>query len=122
MRLPLAFLGCNARMGGMEKTLTWAERYFEERRKDPEYDQGFRASLSCIDQIDSFYRALDERRCNMSLSMAELADRADLPLKVVEQFFSTEIPNQTLETLVAIATALDMRAAAIPVEAPLTVS
>ena len=96
--------------------LTDAERYFESRRVDPDYDCAYTAARRRIDQIDAIIRALDERRCNLELSKAELARRADLRPEVIRRLFSAESPNPTLSTLVALAGALDLELTAEPLE------
>ena len=60
---------------------------------------------------------LDQRRCNLDLSKAELARRANLRPEVIRRLFSAERPNPTLATLVALAEALELELAAKPLEA-----
>ena len=101
----------------MANPRTGAERYLEGRRKDAEYDLAYRTSRRRIDQIDSIIRALDQRRCSLDLSKAELARRANLRPEVIRRLFSAESPNPTLATLVALVEALQMELAAEPLEA-----
>ena len=101
----------------MANPRTGAERYLEWRRKDAEYDLAYRTSRRGIDQIDSIIRALDQRRCSLDLSKAELARRANLRPEVIRRLFSAESPNPTLATLVALVEALQMELAAEPTEA-----
>ncbi len=96
---------------------TGAERYLEGRRTDVEYDLAYKTSLRRIEQIDSIIRTLDQRRCSLDLSKAELARRANLRPEVIRRLFSAESPNPTLATLVALAEALEMELAAEPLEA-----
>ena len=96
--------------------LTGAERYLKDRREDPAYDRAYIAARHRIDQIDAIIRALDERRCNLDLSKAELARRADLRPEVVRRLFSAESPNPTLSTVVALAGALELELTAEPLE------
>lgn len=106
----------------MPKARTGAERYLEGRRTDAEYDLAYKASRRRIDQMDSVIRALDQRRCSLELSKAELARRADLRPEVIRRLFSAESPNPTLATLVALAEALKMEVAAEPLEARPSIS
>ena len=96
---------------------TGAERYLAGRREDPEYLHAYAAARRRIDQIDSIIRMLDQRRCNLDLSKAELARRANLRPEVIRRLFSAERPNPTLATLVALAEALELELAAKPLEA-----
>ena len=93
------------------------ERYLAGRREDPEYLHAYAAARRRIDQIDSIIRMLDQRRCNLDLSKAELARRANLRPEVIRRLFSAERPNPTLATLVALAEALELELAAKPLEA-----
>ena len=95
---------------------TGAERYLTERKGDPEYRLAYAAARRRIDQIDSIIRILDQRRCSLELSKAELARRANLRPEVIRRLFSAERPNPTLSTLVALAEALEMELAAEPLE------
>ena len=90
------------------KSDTGAERYFAERRGDPEYGRCFEAVRRRIAQVDQLVRALDERREELGLTTAELARRADLAPEVVRRLFSIDSPNPTATTLVALAEALDL--------------
>ena len=96
---------------------TGAERYLAGRKDDPEYRFAYDAARRRIAQIDSIIRMLDQRRCNLDLSKAELARRANLRPEVIRRLFSAERPNPTLATLVALAEALELELAAEPLEA-----
>ena len=96
--------------------ITGAERYLKNRRKDPDYDRAYTAARRRVGQIDAIIRALDERRCNLALSKAELARRADLRPEVIRRLFSAESPNPTLSTVVALAGALELELTAEPLE------
>ena len=96
--------------------LTEAERYLKNRREDPDYDRAYIAARHRIDQIDDLIRALDERRCELNLSKAELARRADLRPEVIRRLFTAESPNPTLSTVVALAGALELELTTEPVE------
>lgn len=100
----------------MARARTGAERYLRDRRKDPEYERAYDAARQRIDQIDGIIRALDQRRCSLELSKAELARRADLRPEVIRRLFSAESPNPTLSTLVALAGALELELTTEPLE------
>jgi len=105
-----------SRYGEVMSELTGAERYLKDRREDPDYDRAYITARHRIDQIDAIIRALDERRCNLDLSKAELARRADLRPEVIRRLFSAESPNPTLSTVVALAGALELELTAEPLE------
>ena len=94
--------------------VTGAERYLNRRREDPDYDRAYISARRRIDQIDAIIRALDERRCDLSLTKAELARRAGLRPEVIRRLFSSESPNPTLSTIVALAGALELELTAEP--------
>ena len=98
----------------MSTARTGAERYFEERRENADYERAHHAARRRIDQVDSVIRMLDERRSNLDISKAELARRADLRPEMVRRLFSAEGPNPTLATLVSLTEALDLRLVAEP--------
>ncbi len=100
----------------MPKPRTGAEGYLKRRKNDREYSLAYTSARRRIDQIDSIIRMLDQRRCSLELSKAELARRANLRPEVIRRLFSTERPNPTLTTLVALAEALEMEFAAEPLE------
>ena len=99
----------------MTRARTAAERYFEDQRKDPEYEREFQAARRRIAQTDAVMRMLDEQRSSLDLSKAELARRAGLRPEAVRRLFSAEGPNPTLATLVALTEALDLELVAEPV-------
>lgn len=92
----------------MAGSRTGAERYLAERLKDPEYREAFDAARERIHQIDVVIRAFDERREELELSKAELARRAGVKPEAIRRLFSADRPNPTLNTLVALASALDL--------------
>ncbi len=96
--------------------LTGAERYLKHRREDPDYDRAYTAARRRIDQIDALIRALDERRCSLNLTKAELARRAGLRPEVIRRLFTAASPNPTLSTVVALAGALELELTAEPLE------
>lgn len=98
----------------MAAARTGAERYLQDRKADAEYERAYAAARQRIDQIDGIIRALDQRRCSLQLSKAELARRAGLRPEVIRRLFSAENPNPTLSTLVALAGALELEMTAEP--------
>ncbi len=90
------------------KPRTGAERHLAIQRKNPDYRAVHDQARRRIDQVDAIVRALDERREALGLSKAELARRADLAPEAVRRLFSTEAPDPTIATLVALADALDL--------------
>jgi DNA-binding phage protein len=87
---------------------TGAERYLAHRLTDREYRTACEDAKERIDQIDSVIRALDDRRADLRLTKAELARRAGVKPEAIRRLFSTERPNPTLATLVALADALGL--------------
>lgn len=92
----------------MTGSRTGAEQYLAERLEDPEYRDAFDSARERIHQIDFVIRSLDERREDLGLSKAELARRAGLKPEAIRRLFSADQPNPTLNTLVALASALDL--------------
>jgi DNA-binding phage protein len=91
-----------------QESRTGAERYFDERLEDPEYRVAYEAARERVEQIDAVIRALDTRRAELGLTKAELARRAEVKPEAIRRLFSSERPNPTLSTLVALAAALDL--------------
>ncbi len=81
---------------------------------DADYDLAYKTSRRRIEQIDAIIRTLEQRRCSLDLSKAELARRANLRPEVIRRIFSAESPNPTLATLVALAEAMQMELSAEP--------
>lgn len=92
----------------MAKARTGAERYLGDRLKDAGYREHYEEARARIGQVDAVIRALDERREELSFTKAELARRAGVKPEAVRRLFSAETPNPTLNTLVALAQALDL--------------
>lgn len=95
----------------MSAPRTGAERYLAERLKDPEYREAYNEARARIDQVDLVIRALDERREELQLSKADLARRAGVKPEAIRRLFSADRPNPTLNTLVALASVLDLELA-----------
>lgn len=106
-----------ATMLSMARQPTGAERYLAGRLEDDEYQQAFELARERIAQIDEIIRALDARRVALSITKAELARRANLKPEAVRRLFSADRANPTLQTLVALADALDLELRPQPVEA-----
>ena len=70
--------------------------------------RAYREARRRIDQIDHLVRALDERREELGMSNAELAQRTQLPPELVRRMFSVGGMNPTVGTLTAIADALNL--------------
>ncbi len=93
----------------MPREQTGAERYFAERRKEPGFEEAYLAARKRIDRIDSIMRSLDEQRLRQEWSKAELGRRSGLDPAAVRRLFSTESPNPTLSTLVALADSMGLQ-------------
>lgn len=100
----------------MSRLRTGAERYFEIRMKDPEFEAAYVTARRRTTQIDTIIRALDQRRSSLNLTKAEVARRADLRPEVVRRLLSGANPNPTLATLAAVADALEMKVVLVPLE------
>lgn len=92
----------------MPQPRTGAERYLAKRLEDPEYRNAYERARERIDLTDSVIRAFDARRVELNLTKAELARRAGVKPEAIRRLFSSEKPNPTLSTLVALAGALDL--------------
>lgn len=93
----------------MTKQLTGAEKYFADRMLDPAYQAEYAAASDRIRRTDAIVRALDDERKAKGISKAELARRADLSPEAVRRLFSADGVNPTLETITALASALDVQ-------------
>lgn len=87
---------------------TAAERYLQDRLKDPTYAEAHQQARRRIDAIDAVLRSLDARREDLGLSKAELARRAGLRPEAVRRLFASHTVNPTLATLSAIADAMNL--------------
>ncbi len=99
---------------------TGAERYLAGRLEDSEYRRTYEQARQRIDQIDTVIRVLDDRRTELKFSKAELARRAGVKPEAIRRLFSSEKPNPTLRTLVALAGALDLELRPEPRRTPAT--
>ena len=98
----------------MSRLRTGAERYFEIRMKDPEFEAAYVTARRRTTQIDTIIRELDQRRSSLNLTKAEVARRAGFRPEVIRRLLSAENPNPTLSTLAAVADALEMEVVLMP--------
>ena len=87
---------------------TGGDRYLARRLKDPEYREAYEEASDRIGRVDAVIRALDQRRSELGFTKAELARRAGVKPEVVRRLFSAEAPNPTINTVVALAQALNL--------------
>jgi DNA-binding phage protein len=92
----------------MAQARTGAERYLAKKLDDSEYRAAYEQAKERIDKIDIVIRALDERRAELNLTKADLARLAGVKPEAIRRLFSSEHPNPTLSTLIALAGALDL--------------
>lgn len=85
------------------------EEFFVGDLKDPALRRQYDQTRSQIDAIDSLIRALDQRRRQRRWTKAELARQAGLNPALVRRLFSQQLPNPTMQTIMALANALDVR-------------
>lgn len=88
---------------------TGFDRYFEQRMGDPSFRQTYVDARSRIDAIDQVVRSLDSAREELGMSKAELARRIGVRPESIRRLFSAPSPNPTLDTVIAVAQALDLR-------------
>lgn len=92
----------------MAEPRTGAERYFAERLEDTGYRDAYDGARERIHQVDLVIRVLDDRREELGLSKADLARLAGVKPEAIRRLFSSDRPNPTLSTLVALTSALDL--------------
>jgi DNA-binding phage protein len=97
---------------------TGAERYFADQQRDAEYGRAYKAAQARIRQTDALVRALDERRIARGMSKAELARSAGVQPEAVRRLFTMNAPNPTANTLLALASALDLELVTRPTKKP----
>jgi|ERR1700722_19339968 DNA-binding phage protein len=95
---------------------TGAERYFQERQRDPEYVAAYRGARRSIAEIDEIMRAIDRQRVARDMSKAELARRIGVRPEAVRRLFAAKGANPTLATVVALARELDLELTAAPIQ------
>lgn len=93
---------------------TGAERYLQDRLRDPAYADAYEQARRRTDAIDAMLQGLDGRREDLGLSKADLARRAGLRPEVVRRLFASQSANPTLATLSAIADAMDLELRPMP--------
>lgn len=87
---------------------TGFDRYFEKRLGDPEFADANAEARARIDAIDQVVRSLDAAREELGISKAELARRIGVRPESMRRLFSAPSPNPTLDTVVAVAQALQL--------------
>lgn len=95
---------------------TGAERYFAGRLEDPAYRKAYDGARERIQQVDLVVGAFDDRRRELDLSKADLARRAGVKPEAIRRLFSADRPNPTLNTLLSLASALDLDLRPVPRE------
>lgn len=93
---------------------TGAERYFENRQRDPEYLAAYRDARRRIAEVDQIMQAIDRQRVAREMSKAELARRIGVRPEAVRRLFAAKGANPTLATVVALARELDLDLMAVP--------
>lgn len=96
------------------KPRTGAEKYFDQRMKDPSYAEEYAEAKARIDEIDAILGFIDETRSEQGISKAELARRAGLPEEAVRRLFTAEHRNPTLTTVLALGRALGVELFRVP--------
>lgn len=93
-------------MSKMRKT--GFDRYFEGRMADRDFAASYAEARARIDSIDELVRRLDSARAERGMTKAELARRIGVRPESIRRLFSAPSPNPTLDTVVALAQALDL--------------
>ncbi len=94
------------------------ERRIERRKADSEeYRKGAERAAAEISQANQFMEAIAEQLEARGVSKAELARRVDRHPSAVRKLFM-EGANPTIETAIAVATALGLRLTLTPAESP----
>jgi DNA-binding phage protein len=88
--------------------MTGFDRYVDKRMGDPEFADAYAEARARIDAIDQVVRRLDAAREELGISKAELARRIGVRPESVRRLFSAPSPNPTLDTVVAVARALEL--------------
>lgn len=102
----------------MSEPRTAAERYLRDRLANPEYAAAHERARLRIGAVDRALRALDVRREELGLSKAAVARKAGLAPEAVRRLFASQGANPTLNTITAIAEALDMEFRPVPKNTP----
>ena len=84
------------------------DEFFADDLKTPAGEEHYNRVRAQIDAVDALFREMDARRERLGWSKAELARRAGLNPVMVRRLFSQQLPNPTLQTVVALASALDV--------------
>lgn len=83
------------------------DEFFADDLKSPAGEEHYNRVRAQIDAVDMLFRDMDARRKRLGWSKAELARRAGLNPVMVRRLFSQQLPNPTLQTVVALASALE---------------
>jgi DNA-binding phage protein len=94
---------------------TGFDRYLDSRMEDPAFADAYSEARARIDAIDQVVRRLDTAREEHGMSKAELARRIGVRPESIRRLFSAPSPNPTLDTVVAVARALDLHVSLGPV-------
>jgi len=92
---------------------SYHKRRRAERMQDPEFRHEYEIARRQIDQVNAVVQALDHLRIETGLSKAELARRIGKDPAAIRRLFSSEA-NPELQTVAAIAVALDAEVKIIP--------
>lgn len=87
---------------------TGFDRYLDSRLADPAFASAYTEARARIDAIDQVMRSLDSAREERGLSKAELARRIGVRPESIRRLFSAPSPNPTLDTVIAVAQALNL--------------
>lgn len=92
-------------------------RYLDENLQDSEFRREYEIAQKQIAQVDAVVRALDRLRIETGTSKAELARRIGKHPAAIRRLFSAEA-NPELNTIAALAVALDAEIQIVPNTAP----
>src|SRR4051794_6161348 len=79
------------------------DRFFADKKKNPQYAETYRRARREIDAIDGVVRVLDSARKRAGMSKAELARQAGMSSQMVRRFFTAGAQNPTLATVARLA-------------------
>ena len=89
-------------------TRTAFDRYVTRRRRDATFNRAFQQASAEILAVDEFVRALEAARVNLGMTKAELARRIGSNPAAVRRLLSARRANPTLNTMIALASALGL--------------
>ena len=91
------------------KIHTEAEKDLLAREGDPVFEAAYATARRRIRQFDAVILVLDSRRIELGMSKAELSKKSGIPASAVRRLFSNQQKNPTLNTLISISDALNLR-------------